>query len=394
MSYDLSFSIRDLKTFHLVFPARYWEDYRKEAAGDGDRFEFHPGWQTVYARNIETALVKVTLADGTEGWGEVNTPIAPEVVCLLWENVVLPIAKGREFGRPVELWDFLYDSQRGRGYSAGYWLDALAGVDIAVWDALGIRNDVPVAALLTDKPRKRIPVYLSGIRKATLKERVTEINRWFDDGLRGAKIFLTADLDAALEELDALRAGCPRMKHWMVDFLWMLDDERAEHAKHAFGMRGVDFLECPLQPEDLKGHRRLVKKPGAPIALGEHFRTHYQAGDWFGPPRALDIYQPDIGRTGISDGLRQMEAAYRAGLSVTPHMGNGLAVFQAATLHFSAACKPSHLQEFQHGLAELTRKTGIAETAWTYRNGAFDLPDRAGFGVTVAETRLGRFTAS
>jgi galactonate dehydratase len=387
--YDLSFEVRELQTFHLAFPMRYWEDYRKDEAASIERFEFQPGWQTVYARKIETALVKVTLADGTVGWGEVNTPIGPEVVCLIWENIVAPIVKGREFEGPVHLWDFLYNAQRGRGYSSGYWLDALAGIDIAVWDALGVRNGIPVAALLTGKPRKRIPVYLSGIRKATRKERIVEINRWFDEGLRGAKIFLTPDVDAATEELDALRVGCPRMKHWMVDFLWMLDGERAERAKSAFGARGVEFLECPMQPEDLAGHRWLVGKPGAPIALGEHFRTLYQASDWFGPPRALDVYQPDIGRTGISDGLRQMEAAYQAGLAVTPHMGNGMAVFQAATLHFSAVCKPSHLQEFQYGHYRLTSQ--IAESAWVYRNGAFDLPDRPGLGVTVNEAALSGF---
>src|SRR3972149_3185552 len=121
MSYDLSFAVRELQTFHLVFPMRYWEDFRKDEAATGERFEFNPGWQTVYARNIETALIKVTLADGTEGGGEVNAPIGPEVVCLIWKNIVGPIVRGRDFGGPLQLWDFLYDAQRGRGYSSGYW---------------------------------------------------------------------------------------------------------------------------------------------------------------------------------------------------------------------------------------------------------------------------------
>ncbi|MBI4220978.1 MAG: mandelate racemase/muconate lactonizing enzyme family protein, partial [Chloroflexi bacterium] len=384
--YDLNFAIKEIETFHLAFPMRYWEEFRKDEVAKNERFEFTPGWQTVYAASIETAMVHVRFADGSEGWGEVNTPIGPEVVCLIWTNIVLPIVKGREFASPTALWGFLYDAQRGRGYSAGYWLDALAGVDIAVWDALGKRNGVPVAALLSGSPRKRIPVYLSGIRKATRKERVKEANRWFDDGLRGVKIFLKPDVDAGLEELDALRAGCPRMKHWMVDFLWMLDAESAEMAKNAFGVRSVEFLECPLQPEDIDGHRELVRKAGAPIALGEHFRTLYQARGWFDPPRALDVYQPDIGRTGLSDGLRQLEAASTAGLSVTPHMGNGMAVFQGATLQFSAVCKPSHLQEFQYGHYRVSKE--IADSGWVYRNGAFDLPDRPGLGVKVDEASL------
>lgn len=386
---DLSFTITSIDTFHLSFPLRYWEEYRAAEAEKGDRFEFTPGWQTVYARNIETALIRVRFGDGTTGWGEVNAPIGPEIVCLIWNSIVRPIVAGREFENPTRLWDFLYDAQRGRGYASGYWLDALAGIDIAVWDALGMRTQKPVAALIRQDFRKRIPVYLSGIRKSTLEERVAEINRWFDDGLRGAKIFLSPDVEAGLRELDGLRSGCPRLKNWMVDFLWMLTPESGEQAKARFGERDVIFLECPMQPEDLAGHRKLVESQGAPIALGEHFRTSYQARDWFGPPRALDVYQPDIGRTGISDGMRQLAAAYDAGLQVTPHMGNGMAVFQAATLHFSALCRPSHLQEFQYGHYRMTKD--IADSAWIYRNGAFDVPDRPGLGVSVRPEAFARF---
>ena len=79
---------------------------------------------------------------------------------------------------------------------------------------------------------------------------------------------------------------------------------------------GARFLECPLQPEDLEGHRQLRREKGAAIALGEHFRTGYQTQAWFDAPAALDVYQPDVGRTGLSDGRRQVEAAGAAGITV------------------------------------------------------------------------------
>ena len=131
-------------------------------------------------------------------------------------------------------------------------------------------------------------------------------------------------------------------------------------------------------------------EPGAPIALGEHFRTHYQTRDWFAAPGALDVYQPDVGRTGLSDGLRQVQEAGAAGLPSTPHMGNGLAVFQAATLHFATACGGEYLQEYQAGLAERARL--VADTAWTYADGGFSLPDRPGLGVAVDEDAVARYT--
>lgn len=94
-TYDTSFQIESLQTFHLALEGAYWEDYRRdEVAVATDRFEFKTGWPTVYALSIETALVKLRFADGTYGWGEANVPIGPEVFCLVLENLVLPMAQG------------------------------------------------------------------------------------------------------------------------------------------------------------------------------------------------------------------------------------------------------------------------------------------------------------
>jgi galactonate dehydratase len=389
---EYPFSIKSVDGIHLAFrdSASYWETYR---AAEGDRrterFEFKKGWQTVYAAYVETPLVKVTLSDGTIGWGEANCGIAPEVVCILVDNVIEQMVAGQEFSHPGALWDFLYDSQRGRGYSSGYWLDALAALDIAVWDAIGKREGAPVAALIDPKPRTDIPVYLSGVRRSTLAERVDHVNRWIDDGLRGAKIFLTADVEAGTTELDGLMRGAPRMAQWMVDTLWMNSYPQAVESKRAYGERGVRFFECPLQPEDLGGHRELRPLPGAPIALGEHFRTRYQLEPWLDEPRAMDVYQPDIGRTGITDFIRQRDMAAAAGIPTTPHMGTGVSVFQAATLQCAAVASPEYLQEFQGGLSDKLGES--SDTAWSYRDGAFTLPDRPGIGASIDENGIDRF---
>lgn len=392
MSPNLSLSIQSIRSIHLAFKdsASYWESYR---AGEGDRqterFEFKRGWQTVYARYIETPLVKVTLSDGTVGWGEANAGIGPEVVCLIVNELLAQMVEGREFENPATLWDFLYDTQRGRGYSSGYWLDALAAIDIAAWDAIGKREQSPVAALLAPEPRKRFDVYLSGVRRATLQERIDRVNSWIDTGLRGAKIFLTGDIEAGVGELDGLMRGAPRLEQWMVDTLWMCSHESAELGKREYGERNVRFFECPLQPEDLAGHQELVAKPGAPIALGEHFRSRYQMEAWVRQPRALDVYQPDIGRTGFTDYMIQQEIAAKAGIPTTPHMGSGVSVFQAATLQCAAVASPEYLQEFQGGLSD--RLADASDTAWQYADGGFELPDRPGIGVEIDEALLEPF---
>jgi len=392
MSVNTNFAIQSVESIHLAFKntASYWESYRSnEGDRQTDRFEFKQGWQTVYARYIETPMVKVTLSDGTVGWGEANSGIGPEIVCMIINDLLAQMINGQEFESPAALWDFQYDTQRGRGYSSGYWLDALAAIDIAVWDAIGKREQSPVAALLAPNPRTRFDVYLSGIRRSTLQERSEHVNSWIDTGLRGAKIFLTGDVDKGIAELDGLMEGAPDLEQWMVDTLWMCSPESAELGKSEYGRRNVRFFECPLQPEDLNGHQILVKKPGAPIALGEHFRSRYQMESWVQKPRALDVYQPDIGRTGFSDYMVQMKIASQCGVPTTPHMGSGVSVFQAATLQCAAVASPDYLQEFQGGLSDRLDKA--SDTGWKYADGGFVLPDRPGIGVEISESLLEPF---
>ena len=392
MSVNTNFAIQSVESIHLAFKntASYWESYRSnEGDRQTDRFEFKQGWQTVYARYIETPMVKVTLSDGTVGWGEANSGIGPEIVCMIVNDLLAQMINGQEFESPAALWDFQYDTQRGRGYSSGYWLDALAAIDIAVWDAIGKREQSPVAALLAPNPRTRFDVYLSGIRRSTLQERSEHVNSWIDTGLRGAKIFLTGDVNKGTAELDGLIEGAPGLEQWMVDTLWMCSPESAELGKSEYGRRNVRFFECPLQPEDLNGHQILVKKPGAPIALGEHFRSRYQMESWVQEPRALDVYQPDIGRTGFSDYMVQMKIASQCGVPTTPHMGSGVSVFQAATLQCAAVASPDYLQEFQGGLSDRLDKA--SDTGWKYADGGFKLPDRPGIGVEIHESLLEPF---
>ena len=395
-NHDLEFTFASVRTHHLAFggEASYWQDYGEpsddqHSAAVNQRFEFKRGWQTVYAAAVETPLVRVELDSGEVGWGESNTPIAPEIVCMITDRAAWPMVAGRRFDDPTQLWDFMYDSQRGRGVNSGYWMDALAALDIAVWDALGRRNNAPVASMLDKSPRHNIPVYQSGLRQATLEERSAFANQSVANGVRGIKIFPTGSVGEMLHELDYLMQRCPDVEQWMVDALWMCDFDSAVELKQQLGDRNARFLECPLQPELTAQHRQLVPMPGAPIATGEHFRTSYQIADWLTDPPAMDVYQPDIGRTGISDFIRQRDLATRAGVPTTPHMGNGVSIFQAATLQCAAVSSPGLLQEFQSGLSNLLKDA--TETAWAMQDGAFSLPTEPGIGVTVDESKLAEY---
>jgi galactonate dehydratase len=384
---ETAFTIRSIEAFHVVVRDKaYWGGLAQANRAQSDRYVLKSGWRAAYGKTFETAIVKVTLADGSVGWGEATEPICPEVICRLAVHLVAPFVGNQPFEHPADAWNAGYDLQRVRGHTAGYVLHALAAIDIAVWDALGKRNAMPLAQLLARDPARTIPAYLSGIRRGTLAERIDLLGGLVEKGLGAVKIFVSDDTAETLAEIDALRAGVPGDWNLMVDALWSYRTvEAAARARRAFGERDVRWFECPIIPEDFDGHVSLARCPGAPIALGEHFFTRYQSRSWF-KAGALSIFQPDIGRTGLSDGLRQASIARKHGVSVTPHMGSGSPIVQASALQFWSAIKADWPCEFQFDLSDVL--PGAIDTRWALEDGCFTLPTEAGLGVSVDETAL------
>jgi len=245
---------------------------------------------------------------------------------------------------------------------------------------------LPLSAMLSERPARAVPVYLSGIRRATVTDRIDMLSGLVDNGLTAVKIFGTSDTAETLGEIDALRAAVAGDWAIMVDALWSYETVAdAAEARRALGDRNVGWLECPLVPEDLDAHRELAAGSGAPIALGEHFFSHYQSLPWL-KSAALSIFQPDMGRTGLSNGLHQAALAREHGIAVTPHMGSGSPIVQAAALHFWAAIHPELPCEYQLDLADVL--PGVFDTAWKFARGGFVVPGRAGLGVDIDEAVL------
>jgi len=390
--HDMAFRIREVRSARVRVPGPdYWRGFLKQDANarPAGRFQFSPPWRTVYAREVESALVRVELADGTVGWGEATCPIAPEVICTLVNGFVAELVEDQPFASPAAMVDLLYDAQRCRGYLAGHYQDAVAALDIALHDALARRAGCPVSALFSLEAKAVLPCYLSGARAPTREERIALLQQWSGEATSAVKIFLRGALDADLEEFAALRSAVPSLTWWAADALWTFEELAvATRARQAFGDLSASWLECPMLPEDLAGHVALRDAPGAPIALGEHLRTALQADPWI-DAGVVQVLQPDIGRTGFVMGRRMLEKARERGIAVTPHMGGALDVMQAATLHFAAAAGFDLPCEFQAGLAG--RIPTALRSEWKPGRGGFQVPATHGLGVDVDEDALQEF---
>ena len=130
------------------------------------------GNRTVYPTTDMSVLVKATASDGTIGWGETYGIAAPQAVVALIDELLAPFIIDRDPYEAATIWQDLYDMQRVRGASGGYYGDALAGIDIALCDLACRIDDVPLAGWLGGGRVDRIPAYVSGLPKATLDERL------------------------------------------------------------------------------------------------------------------------------------------------------------------------------------------------------------------------------
>ena len=340
---------------------------------DTDVYRWSTAYPTLYSVNFETALVRVELSNGLVGWGEAQAPLAPEVAGTIVERLLRPALEGLEFdgstGRITELWDRMYATMRVRGQTGGFMIDAISGVDIALWDLAGKLADKPVCELLRTAPKRVIPAYLSGTSGASTRERAEFAARHAADGIDLVKLYYEADWQDLLAIADALPAGM----RFAVDALWHMPPAEAIGMARELDARQARWLECPLYPEEVEAHARLAGAITTPIALGESYRTLHELQPFLGIAKIL---QPDLGRCGITGSIRIANAF--AG-EVIPHLSIAMGPQIAAALHFAAATDTCRLCEFNPNVLETAN--AFLTVPLVCEGGRYLVPTTPGLGI-------------
>ena len=236
------------------------------------------------------------------GWGEALAPVAPEVVKAIVDRLLRPVLIGEDPRRVRPLWTKLSGLMRERGHLVGHQADALAAVDIALWDVAG----KTYGATRARSSGRRVPR-----RDPDLRLRAAQAHRHrtrragravgFAKGVRAIKLHLGYGVDEDLATFDAVAAAHPELKV-AVDAHWAYDLADALRLGRGLDERGAWFLEAPLAPEDIAAHRELAAALTTPIAVGEALRNRYEFREWIAA-RAVDLCQPDVGRTGITEAM-------------------------------------------------------------------------------------------
>lgn len=340
------------------------------------------GNRTLYPTVDRSVVIKLTAEDGTVGWGETYGLVAPDAVTAIVADVLGPCLLGRDARDAVVIQEDLRDLMRVRGFRGGFWGDAIAGVDIAAWDLFGKLTGQPVVKLLGGQRHARIPAYVSGLPRATLAERVLLAREFQARGFGAFKYAAVVSFEGIVDEMAALREGLGAGARLMVDLHWKFDAASAIQLVNRLAPFNPHFVEAPCAPEDLDGQARVAAAVRVPVALGEEWSTVHDA-----LPRlqrgAMAIVQPEVAHCGLSQFMQIARLAEAFHVRVIPHATIGVGIFQAASLHASAALQNMTMHEYQHSVFD--RHLPLLRTTMRCEAGAFTLPEGPGLGVEPAD---------
>lgn len=332
-------------------------------------------------RDRPAVLVRVEDGDGCVGWGEVwaNFPsCGAEHRARLVASVIGPHLVGQSFADPAHAFVTLERRLRTLALQAGEWgpfAQALAGVDIALWDLAARRGGMNLAALIGGTADS-VPVYASGVN---LDGAARTIAACRAQGHRAFKIKVgfgrDRDLGAIREVADDLQPGEQLM--FDANQAWDLDTAIAM----ARSLEAVNprWLEEPIAANrPLAEWRSLAGATTVPLAGGENLRG-LQAFETAIESKVLGVVQPDVCKWGGISGCAPVaRQTLQAGLRYCPHfLGAGIGLLASA--HLLAAVGGDGLLEVDNNPNPL--REALAAPFPQFRDARFPLPQAPGLGV-------------
>jgi mandelate racemase len=302
---------------------------------------------------------------------------APAIVSLLGE--VEHVTKGDRLA-PADLWAKLARRFTLIGVQ-GIVRMALAGFDVACWDALGVAANLPLARMLGAEPRP-VPAYNScglGLMD-DLGSLAAEAETLLQGGFRAVKLRLGyPTLDQDIAAIRAVRKRIGESVHLMVDYNQALSVEEALVRGRALDAENIYWLEEPIRHDDYAGAASLARTLKVPIQIGENFSLPAAMAIAI-EQGAADYVMPDLERIGGVTGWRQAaELAAVNRVQMSSHL------FPEVSAHLLAATPTCHFLEYVDWANVLVQEPlAIAD-------GHAVVPQRPGHGMVWNKDAIERY---
>tara|TARA_B100000902_G_scaffold396396_1_gene457271 strand:- start:12 stop:1310 length:1299 start_codon:yes stop_codon:yes gene_type:complete len=339
---------------------------------------------SIYSKSHETTVVKIETDTGIIGWGEAQSPVSPNTSATIIKDIVTPLTIGKNIFDVEAIWHKNYAAKRERGHYTGFYIDAICGVDIAIWDAIGKALNMSTAQAMGGIHRNNVPLY-NGIG-GTIPEEVADQAEWsVGKGYKYLKMHLKEDLDKTIEIVTKVRERVGESIGLMLDVHMGFETFNAIKLGKELEKINLLWLESPSDPIDIPGLCEISRSLDLPIANGEWTRTKYEMREIF-EKKAYDISMPDIARTGLTGGKQIATIAELYNIPVSPHVGGGGIVSIAATLQYSMTIPNFLIME--HSEQGHAVKSIILSENFDANNGTYNSPSKPGLGIEIDEKKL------
>jgi L-alanine-DL-glutamate epimerase-like enolase superfamily enzyme len=342
-------------------------------------------------------FVKVTASNGVAGWGEADADNAPLMAAFIHNGL-----KQRVIGESVwdneRLWEAMFYKNHDQG-PGGALANAIAGIDIALWDLKGKLLGLPVYQLLGGAYRDRIRVYGSfgvGFGKSMKVEEAAALaKKLVERGFTAIKLRMqirqnnqNPQLDLTFEYARAVRRAIGPDIDFLIDinngYSAARGIETVRRLKEEFN---IWFIEEPVSDQTHSETAAVVRALDVPVIAGEKEYTRWQLRELivYGNP---DYLNPDTIKAGGLTEMKKIAAIAQAyGKPIICH-NTRPTLGTAASLHFIASisnCGP--LMEFVD-VDKFVFLRGLMKNEAKFDKGYLYVPQGAGLGMEVDEDKI------
>lgn len=341
-------------------------------------------------------LVEINCDNGLTGWGECLGNAGVNAAHI---EAMTPLLIGRSALEIEPIWLELYNQFRDQG-QRGSTVNAISGIDIALWDLNGKYYNAPVHQLLGGAFRDSVPAYATGGFRQVGKDRIDslleEVQGFIDAGFEAIKIKIGFGIQLDLESIARVRELIGTNTRLMIDANHGYDCIAAAKIMRLAEPYEIDWFEEPVVPEALDSYRRLREMNRIPIAGGETWHTRWGIAEAL-RAGAVDILQPDAaGVGGLSEARRLLTLCDVYGVRCVPHIW-GTDVAMAAGLHLHAILPPSppafeaEAAPLEFDQSDNPMRAALLHEPIRLEQGRVRIPGGPGLGIEINREALERF---
>src|SRR5919108_5721983 len=345
----------------------------------------------------ETLVVKVYTDAGVTGVGEVDSSalVARAVIeAPLSHKICRGLAECVLGQDPFEIERLLHRMYEGSIFYGrqGAVIQAMSGIEIALWDIAGKATKRPVYQLIGGAFRKKLRAYASILFGESPADTERTARGLAAQGYRAVKFGwgpMGQSEASDLAHVRAARQGLGPDVELMVDAGLCWDTATAIRRAQQFEPFGLTWLEEPLHPDNLQGYARLCgSNPPMRIAAGEEVcdvREFQQLMDVGG----IDVAQVDVTRVGgLARSKRIGWDSYERHLVCVNHPYK-TGINLAASLHFPAALPNTHY--FEYCVEQGALRQTLTKQSFPVIDGDISVPEEPGLGIELNEEIVAKY---